>query len=132
MRDLKSASLMLALARRDARTAQRMLAPGEFVDEVFGFHAQQAVEKALKAWIACEGLTYPTSHDLMALYEILLDHGAERVRVYEHLTDLTVFAVQFRYAFFDDDPVDRGAISGAVSRRIEEVEDIIKAAESAQ
>jgi len=30
-----------------------------FADEIFGFHAQQAVEKGLKAWICLHGIEYP-------------------------------------------------------------------------
>ena len=38
-----------------------------FDDEIFGFHAQQAVEKALKAWLTEVGVTYPLTHDLSLL-----------------------------------------------------------------
>lgn len=40
---------LLAAARRDFRALQGMSDPEVFVDEIFGFHAQQAVEKTLKA-----------------------------------------------------------------------------------
>jgi HEPN domain-containing protein len=44
-----------------------MTDPGVFADEVFGFHAQQAIEKTLKAWIALLGQEYPFVHDVDAL-----------------------------------------------------------------
>jgi HEPN domain-containing protein len=40
-----------------------MLDANDFPEEVFGFHAQQAIEKTLKAWIAVRRLAYPKSHD---------------------------------------------------------------------
>jgi hypothetical protein len=51
---------MLRLARRDLRAVQGMLDNREmFPDEIFGFHAQQAVEKAAKAWLDGRGVEYP-------------------------------------------------------------------------
>ncbi|MBA3314251.1 MAG: HEPN domain-containing protein [Planctomycetaceae bacterium] len=55
--------------------------PELFSDEIFGFHAQQAVEKALKSWIALVGHQYPKSHDLMSLIDVLDDAG-EDVKVW--------------------------------------------------
>jgi len=50
---------MLAAAYKDWRALAGMADPDVFADEVFGFHAQQAVEKALKAWLALLGVEYP-------------------------------------------------------------------------
>lgn len=41
-----------AAGTKDLRALQGMSDPDVFADEVFGFHAQQAAEKALKAWLA--------------------------------------------------------------------------------
>ena len=35
-----------------------------FPDEIFGFHAQQAVEKALKSWLASLGVLFPKTHGI--------------------------------------------------------------------
>jgi HEPN domain-containing protein len=84
-----------------------MLDTENFSDEVFGFHAQQAIEKALKAWIAFCGLIYPKSHDVSALTKILGDSGQDLSK-FRDLEDYTVFAVQYRYEAYDDaDPIDR-------------------------
>ncbi len=48
--DREDAERMLALARVDLKATRNMLDPALFEDSVFGFHAQQAVEKALKSW----------------------------------------------------------------------------------
>lgn len=44
--------LLLSAAYKDLRALRGMLDAHVFVDEIFGFHAQQAAEKALKAWLA--------------------------------------------------------------------------------
>ena len=53
-----------------------------FADQVFGFHAQQAAEKLLKAWLALLGEVYPLTHDL----EVLLDRLQEREVSVDHLS----------------------------------------------
>ena len=42
-----------------------------FGDEIFGFHAQQVIEKSLKAWLCALGQTYPYTHNLNRLLVIL-------------------------------------------------------------
>ena len=38
--------------------------------ESYGFHAQQSIENAVKAWVSATGLSYRRTHDLA---EIILD-----------------------------------------------------------
>jgi HEPN domain-containing protein len=45
------------MATKDLRALQGMLDNKTFADEVFGFHAQQIVEKSLKAWLSLRGVT---------------------------------------------------------------------------
>ena len=86
-----------------------------FADEIFGFHAQQAAEKLLKAWLALLGETYPTTHDLARLLAMLSVHDVEATR-FNELVEYTPFAVQFRYAPGDLSarPLDRDT---AIERR---------------
>ena len=79
-----------------------------FADEIFGFHVQQAAEKLLKAWLASRGETYPLSHDLAALLDMLNAGGADVAR-FGGLVDYTRYAVRLRYAPTDagTDPLDR-------------------------
>ena len=71
MRDLEQARVLLAAAERDSTALHGMSDPAVFADEIFGFHAQQAIEKLLKAWLASLGETYPLSHDLASLLDML-------------------------------------------------------------
>ena len=47
MSDHEHARLMLRMAEKDHTALQGMLDTQIFADEIFGFHAQQAAEKAL-------------------------------------------------------------------------------------
>ena len=63
MRDLEQARALLETAHRDLTALRGMGDTGTFAEEIFGFHVQQAAEKALKAWLALEEVVYPKTHD---------------------------------------------------------------------
>jgi HEPN domain-containing protein len=92
---------LLQMARKDLTALRHMLSPDDFPEEIFGFHAQQAIEKALKAWLAAKSLTYPKSHDVSQLVATLHQAG-EDLASFPNLEDYTVFAVQYRYEAYDD------------------------------
>ncbi len=48
MKDVEQARRFLGIAERDYRAVRGMEDPETFSAEIFGFHVQQAVEKALK------------------------------------------------------------------------------------
>jgi len=96
MSDKDHALQLLEMATRDHNALINMQDPEGFSDEIFGFHAQQAIEKALKAWIAVGGLTYPKSHDVSILIRILETAGSD-LSEFPNLEDYTPFAVQYRY-----------------------------------
>ena len=126
MRDLECAAALLAAAERDLLTVQSMsdAAPVESV----GFHLQQAAEKALKAWLAALGETYPLTHNLAALLNLLADRGIVAT-AYEGLTDLTPYAVEFRYEGAGDDAgsLDMDALRASVDALAAEVQRIVDA-----
>ena len=70
MSDLDHARLMLRMAGNDLKALQGMLDVTTFVTEIFGFHAQQAVEKSLKAWLSLVVVYYPRMHDLEAVKNV--------------------------------------------------------------
>jgi HEPN domain-containing protein len=107
MPDIKHARLLLSIARRDLQASSHMLNPSDFPEEAFGFHAQQAVEKALKAWVCLKGVTYPWEHDLEQLFQLLEDAGEKGATEFRDLVGLTDFAARLRYDYSDDEPLDR-------------------------
>lgn len=62
-----------------------------------GFHAQQCVEKYLKAWLQMHNIRFAKIHDLLALKELCLSSFTELELHAESLGYLNQFAVAFRY-----------------------------------
>ena len=103
--------------------------PSVVAEEIYGFHAQQAVEKALKAWLASLQIKYPYTHDIGLLFELLASAGAV-VDTYLDLESLTAYAGQLRYTVFDDllvPRLDRARILAAVTQFLSHVAQIIGA-----
>jgi HEPN domain-containing protein len=65
------------------------------------FHAQQSVEKLMKAVLIFHGIDYQRTHDLHTLASLLLKHGVTTPCSPEELTQLSPFAVTFRYGDTD-------------------------------
>ena len=86
----EDARLLLNLVQRHLRSLEASLRP-EFPEEDWGFTAQQAVEKLLKAWIVIRDGVPPRSHDLLQLC-VLAD-----VELSDDLMALQTFAVEARY-----------------------------------
>ena len=87
---------LLALAENDYQAALILARAENPQADAAGFHLQQAVEKALKAWLALKGIDYPKTHDLNPLLGLLEDQG-EMIDPFWSLLELNPFAVQFRY-----------------------------------
>lgn len=114
MRDSKHARMMLALAKKDFGAIGRMTGEKDFETEIFGFHAQQAVEKALKAWLSFIGVEYPKTHDLDQLFTLLAGNGVGVPGNFLELAELSDFAVQYRYETYET-PVEEVNRRGIVS-----------------
>ena len=123
---------MFTMARKDLDALSGMNDAATFADEVFGFHAQQAVEKTLKAWSCILGVEYPKTHDIRLLLRILRERGCQ-VEGLRDLVEYNAFAVEFRYEPFDtpDEPLDRPAVLSNVKNLVEHVERLVRDAEAA-
>lgn len=122
MAAFEEALLLLSAAHRDLRALRGMFDAHVFVDEIFGFHAQQAVEKALKAWLAFFDVQYPRTHDLTLLLSLLEANGQD-VNGFQDLVELNPYAVQYRYEAFDEmsGSIDRATIV----RRVDELMSLV-------
>ena len=70
--DFSEASRVLAHnATEDATAVREFAANSEIADSIVGFHAQQAIEKWLKAAMAHRGIKYTRTHDIDRLAETL-------------------------------------------------------------
>ena len=64
----------LKLADRDLKAFELLIRSREIADETVGFHAQQAVEKCLKAVLAFSSIPFRKTHDLQELMDLLIDN----------------------------------------------------------
>ena len=127
MKDLEQARNLLRMAEKDYRALCGMADAQVFSAEIFGFHVQQAVEKALKAWLCCLGVIYPRIHDLDELGTLLEDTGQRIPESLMGLLDFTDFAVAFRYDAFPDleCDVDRRESIEQVAALLKHVQNIL-------
>ncbi len=102
MSDLEHARLFMKKANADLKALGGMLNPDTFEDEIFGFHAQQAAEKGLKALLCQNDIVFPKIHDIDELVGLLESKGSSLSEKFAWLSDLTNFAVQFRYESYED------------------------------
>lgn len=114
MSDPKCARMMLDSAGKNLHALRVLTNDGP--EESFGFHLQQAAEKALKAWIATLGGLYELTHDLGDLLSQIQDLGVGKAEVdrFRRLAGYTPYAVEYRYQGVDPwvEPIERG---GAIS-----------------
>jgi HEPN domain-containing protein len=105
------AQTLLRLADADLHACRVLAGHDDVADRAVGFHAQQAVEKALKVAIVLAEIELPRSHDL----EMLAEQAAVRASLPNELAGvdwLTPWAVALRY----DEPttaLDRAAAVAA-------------------
>jgi len=115
---------LLIMARKDFDALRGMVGNPIFADEIFGFHAQQSIEKAFKAWLAQNAIEYPLTHDLSRLL-LCLEESGEDVTGYWPLVEFNIFAVQARYEsglMALEEPLDRTLIVSSIERLLLKVE----------
>jgi HEPN domain-containing protein len=97
------ALLLIRKAGQDQAVLERLINDPENNDDTLGFHAQQAAEKLLKALLALGGHTYPRSHSIGILIDLLAEVGVTLPEELLAVETLTPFATTFRY---DDLPLE--------------------------
>ena len=106
---------LLALAKRDA-AAMRILSQASEMDfSPIGFLAQQCLEKCLKGVMAKAGITYPRTHDLGELHQLLTTARHAVPMSLKLLDDFTPYAVTIHYDIDQEDLVDRAQAEAAVA-----------------
>ncbi|MEW6039631.1 MAG: HEPN domain-containing protein [Pseudomonadota bacterium] len=94
---LEEARQLLAAGERD-RTAFRILnRDSEAPNEIVLFHAQQAVEKFIKAALVTQGIVFRRTHDLLELWDVASKNGLAIPADRQLLVRLGPYAVEFRY-----------------------------------
>jgi len=95
----------LQLADRDITVFNILRQEPEAHLSIVCFHAQQAVEKSLKAVLFSRQIEFRRTHDLVELAQLLRQHGAETPVADDLLRRLNPFAVTFRYDDMDIESV---------------------------
>lgn len=90
----------LTKAHHDIATAQREVGSENPLTDIACFHAQQAVEKALRAALASQGITPPRTHVLEDLALLASREMPNLGSLTTELAQLTPYAVATRYPEF--------------------------------
>lgn len=112
---------LLARAEDDLYVVRRLRLDADAPGWVLGFHAQQAVEKALKAVLSGAGQAYPRTHNLVMLIELLRSAAIDLPPDAEALGNLTPYGVVLRYEDMLVDappPADPAEFEAVVSRTL--------------
>ncbi len=127
MSDARAARELIARALVDLEALRELVENRRIADEIFGFLAQQAAEKALKAWLALLGKQYPITHNLDQLLRELRGLGI-KISAYGELSGLNPYAVQFRYETMDssEPDLDRKSTLKVIGNLVEKVDALIK------
>lgn len=88
---------LIEAAQRDRLTFQILLRDPNSPLETTLFHAQQALEKGLKALLVRAGIMFPRTHDLLELRDLAAANGIDVPVARDLLARLAPYAVEFRY-----------------------------------
>ncbi len=117
----EQARLLLDKAREDAYVLRRLAEDANAPPSSLGFHAQQAVEKALKAVLAAHEVKYPFTHDLATLLRLVAHRNIEQPPDGEQLPRLSPYGTLWRYEAESDEGeyvVDRAWQTACVERTL--------------
>lgn len=87
----------LEKAEGDWRLSHRLLEDADPPLEAIAFHAQQAVEKYLKALLTWQQVEFPKTHDIKRLLELIGACDPDLAGYLSETTELTAYAVEYRY-----------------------------------
>ena len=111
------AQLLLTHAASDLGACRVLMAEEDMRDDVVGFHAQQAVEKALKVALVMADIDFPRTHDLRELVDIAVDNSVAVPESIHEARWLTPWAAQLRYEMLE--PLDRNAAFSIAADAVE-------------
>ncbi len=89
--------LWLKKAEKDLVSAQHEMSFPDAVRESICFHSQQAVEKALKAYLVYLDINFTKTHEIGELISNCTKKDKEMASLFKEADNLTDYAVQIRY-----------------------------------
>ena len=121
MNDPDDPRTWIAKAENDLLNIRNNLKAEQVPWDTVCFHAQQAAEKMLKAFITSRGQALTRTHDLVALLADAVSAGAPLKTLEEDCRLLTPYAVMLRYPGTADEPSEQeGRQAIAAAERVHE------------
>ncbi len=109
----------LEKAEDDWRLSRRLAGDSEPHAEATAFHAQQAVEKYLKAFLTWHQIEFPKTHDIKRLLKLTSAPDPDLAEELSDAADLTAYAVEYRYpGEYPPVTMDDAASAVAVADRV--------------
>jgi HEPN domain-containing protein len=113
---LDLARLLIARAVDDEALVRKVSSDTDIADAIVGFHAQQAVEKLIKAVLAARGVAFMKSHALSYLIGVVEENEIEAPEALSEADVLSPWAVEFRYEGEEPPVLDRLAALALVEQ----------------
>ena len=104
---LDLARVLLARAIDDETLVRRVSADTDIADAIIGFHAQQAVEKLIKAVLVARRVAFVKSHALSYLIGLVEENEIEAPGELSEADVLSPWGVEFRYEGDEPPALDR-------------------------
>jgi HEPN domain-containing protein len=103
--------LLLDSAQEDAKALNALVGLPSIADAIVGFHALQAIEKAIKAVLSARGIAFRRTHDIAELLDLLTDHRLPAPPHAEELDELNPYAVEARYGLIGPGTLQRSGLA---------------------
>jgi HEPN domain-containing protein len=123
---LDLARVLLAKAIEDETLVRKVSPDTDIADAIVGFHAQQAVEKLIKAVLAARGVAFMKSHALSYLVGLVEESEIDSPECLSEADVLSPWAVEFRPEGEEPPALDRSAALTLVKQVREWTEGEIK------
>lgn len=126
------AEQLLRRAADDEAAAKALLPVRSVTDVIVGQHAQQGVEKAIKAVLAAQDIEFPFIHDIAGLMVLCANADIQVPEQLREADQLTPYAGALRYGEEDLDLVDRNTALSWVTTAVEWARGIVEQAAQQQ
>lgn len=110
------AQLLMEKAAGDEKILLRLIDEDDIPDDGLGFHAQQAVEKMIKAVLAHNDVSYERTHNIAYLLTLLDGASIPKPGNAANLPNLSPWAAELRYARQPEAVPDRAEMRSLVEQ----------------
>lgn len=108
----------LEKAQRDLYVALRELSSSKPLTDITCFHAQQAAEKYLKAYLVWVEIDFPKTHVLEQLVLLAGQKDPEFLMLKDEVSLLTPYAVETRYPEFEEPSLEDAKEAVQVAEKV--------------